>query len=293
MSIGLSLRVFSRQSGGAGASRQAAEGLAARRGAALLRAFVEGRPPRRRAAPWRREDGGGADSARTQREDDPAARVPPAASRAVRGAAGGALRACAEQTPNPRGARRPPPPPPANERGGGGASGAAMAARGLERLFALFFLSHVPVTLLLDAQALGARLHPHALTELVEWYTTSFKDPLMAQRPAWFKSFIYCEVFLQLPFFLVAVYAFWKGNCKWIRIPAIIYAAHVATTMVPILAHFLFHDFSDSKPAGPQTWHERLWLVSIYIPYLLIPILLLLTMLFNPSYNSVEKRKTT
>lgn len=82
------------------------------------------------------------------------------------------------------------------------------------------------------------------------------------------------------------------GNCKWIRTPAIIYATHVATSLVPLLAHFLFHDFSDSTPAGPQTWHERLWLFAVYGPYLLIPLLLLMTMLLHPLYGSGEKRKT-
>ncbi|XP_054856970.1 sigma intracellular receptor 2-like [Eublepharis macularius] len=169
----------------------------------------------------------------------------------------------------------------------------AGATRALEWLFAGYFLSHIPITLLLDAQPLSSRFHPQALTDFLKWYTTSFKDPFMEQPPAWFKSFISCEVLFQLPFFPVAVYAFWKGNCKWIRTPAIIYATHVATTLVPLLTHFLFHDFSDSKPTGPQTWNERLWLLSVYSPYLLIPLLLLLTMLFNPSYNSVEKRKKT
>ncbi|XP_060114864.1 sigma intracellular receptor 2 [Heteronotia binoei] len=169
----------------------------------------------------------------------------------------------------------------------------AAAARALEGLFALYFASHIPLTLLLDAQALSAAWHPAPLTEMLNWYTTSFKDPLVAQCPAWFKSFLFCEVFLQLPFFPVAAYAFWKGNCKWIRTPAIIYATHVATTLVPLLAHFLFHDFSDSKPAGPQTWLERLRLCAIYSPYLLIPLLLLGTMLFHPSYSSGEKQKTT
>ncbi|XP_077168931.1 sigma intracellular receptor 2 [Paroedura picta] len=169
----------------------------------------------------------------------------------------------------------------------------AMAGRALERLFALYFLSHIPVTLLLDAPALCPRLRAPALTEMVKWYTTSFKDPLMAQCPAWFKSLICCEVFLQLPFFPVAAYAFWKGDCKWIRTPAIIYATHVATTLVPPLAHILLQDFSGSRAAGPATGQERLWLVAIYSPYLLIPLLLLATMLLHPSYNSGEKLKTT
>ncbi|NXN99784.1 SGMR2 protein, partial [Rhinopomastus cyanomelas] len=169
---------------------------------------------------------------------------------------------------------------------------AAAAPRWRERLFALYFLSHIPVTALIDLQALlPAGFHPAALTELLRWYAATFKDPMMLQPPAWFRAFVYCEAFLQLPFFPVAAYAFVKGGCRWIRTSAIIYSTHTATTLVAILAHILFHDFSKSEHAGPQTQHERLVLLSIYLPYLLIPLLILYTMLCHPHYNHVEKRK--
>ncbi|NXP11593.1 SGMR2 protein, partial [Thinocorus orbignyianus] len=170
---------------------------------------------------------------------------------------------------------------------------AAMAApRWRERLFALYFLSHILITLLIDLQPLlPDGIHPPALRELLQWYASSFRDPMMLQPPAWFKAFMYCEAFLQLPFFPVAAYAFFKGRCRWIRTPAIIYSTHVATTLFAILAHILFHDFSGSQHLGPETQHQRLVLLSVYAPYLLIPLLLLLTMLLHPHYNQPEKRK--
>lgn len=50
------------------------------------------------------------------------------------------------------------------------------------------------------------------LTDLLQQYATAFRDPMMLQPPEWFKAFIYCEAFLQLPFFPVAAYAFLKGG---------------------------------------------------------------------------------
>ncbi|XP_017678197.1 PREDICTED: transmembrane protein 97 [Lepidothrix coronata] len=168
----------------------------------------------------------------------------------------------------------------------------AAAPRWRERLFALYFLSHIPITALIDLQPLlPAGIPPRALTDLLQQYATSFRDPMMLQPPEWFKAFIYCEAFLQLPFFPVAAYAFLKGGCRWIRTPAIIYSTHVATTLFAILAHILFHDFSKSEHVGPQTLRERLVLLSIYLPYLLFPLLILFTMLCNPHYKHVEKRK--
>ncbi|NWY34088.1 SGMR2 protein, partial [Pheucticus melanocephalus] len=165
---------------------------------------------------------------------------------------------------------------------GGGASAAMAAApRWRERLFALYFISHIPITALIDLQPLlPAGIAPRAVS--------GAGGRAGAQ---WFKAFIYCEAFLQLPFFPIAAYAFLKGGCRWIRTPAIIYSTHVATTLFAILAHILFHDFSKVEHAGPQTLRERLALLSIYLPYLLIPLLLLFTMLCNPHYKHVEKRK--
>lgn len=66
------------------------------------------------------------------------------------------------------------------------------------------------------------------------------------------------------------------------------------TTVIPILSTLLFEDFSVEggfQAQGPETLPERLILVSVYAPYLLIPLILLLFMLRNPYYKSEEKRK--
>ena len=79
-----------------------------------------------------------------------------------------------------------------------------------------------------------------------------------------------------------------------IRTPAIIYSVHTMTTLIPILSTLLFEDFSKAsgfKGQGPKTFHERLTLVSVYAPYFLIPLMLLLFMLRSPYYKYEEKRK--
>ncbi|KAM9469157.1 sigma intracellular receptor 2 [Clarias gariepinus] len=164
-----------------------------------------------------------------------------------------------------------------------------MLLRILEIVFFLYFASHVPITLFIDLQALlPEHVYPQALRDVLHWYAAEFKDPMVLAPPAWFKSFIFCEALVQLPFFPIAAYAFLKGNCKWIRTPAIIYSVHVATTLIPILSHILLHNFPRGPLPGPQTSKERWMLVSVYAPYLLIPIILLLTMLFSSKYNSAS-----
>ena len=77
-----------------------------------------------------------------------------------------------------------------------------------------------------------------------------------------------------------------KGKCRWIRVPAIVYASHVATTLIPILYHVMVADFSDShgQPSGPVTVSERLTLSAVYIPYLVVPLMLLYHMLTSADY---------
>ncbi|KAI5931493.1 Sigma intracellular receptor 2 [Manis javanica] len=173
--------------------------------------------------------------------------------------------------------------------------GAPGARRGLEWLLGLYFLLHISITLLMDLQVVLPReLYPVELRRLFKWYTKEFKDPLIQDPPAWFKSFLFCEFVFQLPFFPIATYAFFKGGCKWIRTPAIVYSVHAMTTVIPILFTFLFEDFSKAsgfKGQGPQTFQERITLVSVYAPFLLIPLLLLLFMLRSPYYKYEEKRK--
>ncbi|XP_018429188.1 PREDICTED: transmembrane protein 97 [Nanorana parkeri] len=168
----------------------------------------------------------------------------------------------------------------------------ASVIRLLELVFFFYFFSHIPITLLVDLQAvLPSSWYPEQLLDLMDWYVVAFKDHLMMNPPPWFMSFVYCEAIVQLPFFPVASYAFLKGGCRWIRIPAIVYSSHVATTVLPILAQLLFGDFPKTNEVDSPTQQERLTLVAIYAPYLVIPLLILVTMLFSPTYCKEEKRK--
>lgn len=135
----------------------------------------------------------------------------------------------------------------------------------LRSVFLIYFLTHIPITLCVDLQIIFGQYYPETLQKVFAWYLHTYNDQLLAAKPVWLQSFIYAELFVQLPFFFAASYALiFKKN--WIRIPAIVYGAHVATTVVPILAEFAFH-----KSITPP---QKLQLLGFYAPYLLIPLLL-------------------
>jgi sigma intracellular receptor 2 len=75
----------------------------------------------------------------------------------------------------------------------------------------------------------------------------------------------------------VGVYAFWK-QCNWVRIPCLVYATHVATTLLPILAEFWYKDYS---AFGLVTAEQKAILTAIYLPYLLVPLYMMQRMILN------------
>mmetsp|Transcript_29138 Transcript_29138/g.38322 ORF Transcript_29138/g.38322 Transcript_29138/m.38322 type:complete len:162 (-) Transcript_29138:178-663(-) len=141
-------------------------------------------------------------------------------------------------------------------------------------VFLIYFVTHIPTTLLIDMQAIFSEFYPESLKNLLQWHIETNGDFLMATLPLWFRSVIWGEYVMQLPFFFVASYAFYKG-ANWIRIPTIIYGSHVATTMIPILSEILY---SPEMTAGSTA---RIQLFCIYLPYLVVPLALVLTMSFN------------
>jgi len=142
----------------------------------------------------------------------------------------------------------------------------------LRILFLVYFTIHIPITLLFDIQGLLPQaFFPAAVWNLVhDWYVPQLEDYLMGERPLWFRSMIACELFIQTPLFFFFVYALiYKRNS--IRIPAIIYGAHVSTTLVPILTEFVTTERIIS-------FQNKITLILLYSPFLIIPLLILYSM---------------
>jgi len=72
----------------------------------------------------------------------------------------------------------------------------------LQWVYLIYFLTHIPITLLVDLQAVFGQHYPLYLQDIITWYVATFKDHLMRDPPVWFQSFIMAELVFQLPFFL-------------------------------------------------------------------------------------------
>jgi hypothetical protein len=134
-------------------------------------------------------------------------------------------------------------------------------------IFIIFFTTHIPITILIDGQGLFGSLYPQVLRDVFSWYVNTYNDILMKDPPKWLQAIIMAELCFQLPFFFIATYCLIKKK-NWIRIPAIVYGSHTATTLLPILYEFM--------SATNLSFGQKVTLMSFYMPYLIIPCFLVI-----------------
>uniref|UniRef100_A0A7R9VI65 EXPERA domain-containing protein n=1 Tax=Chlamydomonas euryale TaxID=1486919 RepID=A0A7R9VI65_9CHLO len=136
----------------------------------------------------------------------------------------------------------------------------ALLGAWFDTMMLFYFILHIPTTVLVDSQSvIPQEYFPPFLIEMLQWHIKTNGDFLVDTNPPWFVALVCGEVFLQLPFFFVATYAY-IAKKNWIRIPALIYGVHTATTMIPI--------FGEILTVGNYQ------LAGIYAPYLVVPLLL-------------------
>ena len=132
----------------------------------------------------------------------------------------------------------------------------------------VYFVSHIPATLLVDAQALiPKRFVPSIAQSILHFHCEQNKDFLMRNPPLWLKSFIACELLVQLPLFFYLAKGLKEKNYRKIRTPGLLYCVHVMTTMVPILSEIVASSSVADK------------LFFIYFPYFFVPFLLFCALL--------------
>ncbi|KAG7670360.1 putative Sigma intracellular receptor 2 [Nannochloris sp. 'desiccata'] len=140
-------------------------------------------------------------------------------------------------------------------------------------------------TTLVDSQGVFPRDgYPQFARDMLDNFIRDFKDPLMtAPLAPWFKALVWSEVLVQFPFFFVGAYAFITRK-NWIRIPAIIYGSFVTATMIPIMGALAAHD---------APGYNKVAVIGFYMPYLVIPALLVVVMAANVKPFATGKTNKT
>jgi uncharacterized protein len=112
---------------------------------------------------------------------------------------------------------------------------------------------------------------PPAAVNAVHWWGSHF-DPVLMARPAWWRMTIWIDALFFGPFYLFAIFAYWRGR-SWIRIPSIIYAAMLLTNVLIILFEEAYG--SHAAPDFPVVFLANL-------PWLVYPVVILLRMGLYP-----------
>ncbi|GAA5848615.1 hypothetical protein JCM5353_000930 [Sporobolomyces roseus] len=141
------------------------------------------------------------------------------------------------------------------------------AQRTRDWIYLVYLAVHIPVTLVVDAQAIffAKSISPDSLR--APFIFAARDDPLLqnATNPvfAWFQAFIILEVVFQLPTFFLGVRGLYRNSPSIYPLLAL-YGASCATTTYACLATVLY------MPGISQA--HLIKLLASYIPFLLIPL---------------------
>ena len=152
-----------------------------------------------------------------------------------------------------------------------------LAQRKLDLIFIGFFLVNLLFVsyvvsfeqlVVADPRQFNYPLWPPAMmVDLVHWYGWNF-DPLLIARPPFWMATIWLDSLLFGPFYVAALYAFWKGR-DWIRLPSVIYSTMLFTNVVIILFEETSGQFA--SPKLPIV-------AALNLPWLLMPVAIIARM---------------
>jgi hypothetical protein len=141
-------------------------------------------------------------------------------------------------------------------------------------LFFIYFLVHIPVTLIMSPQVVFG-FDANGFGFLLKQSVDQTKDPILAlallpQVPAWVKGVMGAELFFQLPFFFHAIDRLLRN--RKIGTIGVVYSSHALTSMIIVLAHI------NSVPSTQEQWLQ--W-QSMYVAFWLVPVLFLMKILYE------------
>ncbi|KAH9951157.1 transmembrane protein 6/97 [Amylocystis lapponica] len=159
-----------------------------------------------------------------------------------------------------------------------------LTSRPLDLIYFLFFMMHLPATLLVDLQALyPAWMVPNIMKIIPVFYFTLSKDPLIGgamgflgktDAYVWFKTFLTLEAFFQIPVFILGMRGLWR-NSRSIYVLLLIYAASTTTTTLPCLTVVWTTPLTSAETRAAMVhsvaYPQKLMLLGCYIPFFLIP----------------------
>lgn len=131
-----------------------------------------------------------------------------------------------------------------------------------------YFVIHIPITVVMDSTIVIPPVFEFQQA-LINFHVNQNKDFLMVVKPLWFKTFVWIELLFQLPYFFMALQLITKKDPKRF-IYNMLYGFNAGlTTFVCIM-----YDIFQGSEYQLNT-KDIIQLVSIYLPYLIIPLVIM------------------
>ena len=108
---------------------------------------------------------------------------------------------------------------------------------------------------------------PAYMIDFLHWYFEKY-DPLLYERPVWYTTIVVIDQVVYGPFYIGALYAYWKGK-EWIRNWSIIWASVMLATVTVILGEEI---------AGPFASDHLPLVLATNAGWLIVPIWVLIRM---------------
>ncbi len=101
---------------------------------------------------------------------------------------------------------------------------------------------------------------PRFAVDAIHWWARSV-DPVVWARAPWYRATIWIDSLIFGPFYVFAMWAFWKGKSR-IRVPSFVWAG----MMIAIVTIILFEELWGQTPTG-----SRGLVLAANLPWLLFP----------------------
>ncbi|KAK4498951.1 hypothetical protein PRZ48_009462 [Zasmidium cellare] len=140
----------------------------------------------------------------------------------------------------------------------------SLLSRKRDLTYFIFFLVHIPIVFCVDIYPLyPTSLVPQFMTDLRQWYISTYRDAFFISPPAWFTMYIWMELFYHVPLSVWALGALIRDDPK-VPIHLLIYAMQTAVTTATCIADYL--SWSGYENA------EKIELGKLYVPYLMVSV---------------------
>jgi len=160
-----------------------------------------------------------------------------------------------------------------------------LTSRPMDLCYFIFFLVHIPATLLIDCQVIWPKQFvPKLVQAIPPLYVGMSGDPLIGgamgifgngSELAWFRSFIYLEALFQLPVFVLGACGLWRDSPRIYSLLAL-YGASTCTTTLACVAMVLDTPTTSAATIAQMvisiTPEQRILLLSSYVPFFIIPL---------------------